>query len=94
MSAVIGEPRTTPVAPQEALAIAVTDEGAVMVGGKLSTTVTKAGLMVWFPLASVAIRITLFIPTFPQTKLLGETMSEKLQLSVVPLSIMAGVTIA
>ena len=55
--------------------------GRVNVGGILSITVTTAVPEVMFPLASVAVRVTVLGPILLQLKVLGTTTKVKGQLS-------------
>ena len=62
LSAVTGVPRTTPVAEQPLLVVAVTSAGAVIVGAVLSFTTTVWVAVDEFPLLSVKVQTTANVP--------------------------------
>src|SRR5436190_1753625 len=83
LSAVTGVPRFTPVATQELLTKAVTSPGQVMVGGCLSSTVTVNVQELLLPELSVAVLVTVVVPTGNEEPLAGllTTVTEPAQLS-------------
>jgi len=92
LSAVVGVPNETPVAVQPVLVVAETAVGAVMVGFKLSLTVTVAVHVEVLPSKSVTVSVTVLAPVFAQVNELGETvMLDMPQLSEEPLLIWAAV---
>src|SRR5207248_2836126 len=63
LSLAVGLPRTTPVAKQlPALALTVISAGQVIVGGRLSRTITRCWHVAVFPLPSVAVQVTTLVP--------------------------------
>jgi len=65
------------------------------VGATLSSIVTIVVQVLEFPFTSVTVNVTVFGPTSAHVKVLGETANEAIpQLSVLPLSISAGVILA
>ena len=62
MSAVVGFPNTTPVAPQLEVKATETDNGAVIVGFIVSKTVTTCVAVVILLLESVAVQVTTVVP--------------------------------
>ena len=62
LSAVVGVPRTTPVAVQAEFVVAATFDGAVMVGFTLSVTFTVWVAVVLFPEPSVTVQVTVVLP--------------------------------
>ena len=94
LSADVGLDKETPEAVQIPLsAFTVTSEGQVIVGLILSITVTVAVAEAVFPLASVTVNVTVFAPTFEQSKLVFDKLNPKVpeQLSNDPLLIAAAV---
>ena len=94
LSADVGLDKETPDAVQIPLsAFTVTFEGQVMVGLILSITVTIAVADALFPLASVTVNVTVFAPTFEQSKFVLDKLNPKVpeQLSDEPLFIAAAV---
>ena len=64
LSLAVGLPRTTPVAKQApTFAFTVTSLGQVIVGCWLSVTMTRCWQVAVFPLLSVAVQVTRFVPT-------------------------------
>ena len=94
MSAVTGVPSDKPVAVQEAFAVVAIFAGAVIVGLIASTTVaiTEENTTL-FPLSDPNTS-TVFCPTLLQLNELGIVNNVTVQLSVEPLSIIAGVKFA
>ena len=62
LSAVVGTPRTTPVAVQAVFVFAVTLAGAVIVGKVLSVMVTVCVAVLIFPAPSVTVHVTVVTP--------------------------------
>jgi len=63
LSPVTGLPNTTPVAVLPALADTVTFAGQLIVGGVLSSTITRCVHVAVFPLPSVTVQVTKFVPS-------------------------------
>src|SRR6185503_16966085 len=64
LSLAVGLPKTTPVAKQApAFALTVTSAGQVIAGCWLSVTMTRCWQVAVFPLLSVAVQVTRFVPT-------------------------------
>ena len=62
LSAVIGVPKTTPAAPQDADEATVIAAGAIIVGFIASTTVINWLTEVEFPLESITVQTTVVVP--------------------------------
>src|SRR5882672_10338519 len=63
LSLAVGLPRATPVAKQvPELTFTVTSVGQVIVGGRLSRTITRCWHVAVFPLPSVAVQVTTLVP--------------------------------
>src|SRR5215468_9407212 len=64
LSATVGELRVTLVAPHiPGEAVAVTSVGQEIVGGWLSVTITSCGQVAVLPCVSVAVHVTMLVPT-------------------------------
>src|SRR5712671_1914696 len=83
LSAVVGVPRVTLVAPHPELAATTTFEGQVIVGGVWSRTTTSCWQEAEFPLASTTIQVTTFVPDPKLAGALLVTLATA-QLSAVP----------
>src|SRR6185312_8105067 len=84
-----------PVLAVSVLQLAVTFTGHMIVGLIVSFTVTVAVVVDTLPLWSVTVRVTVFAPTFEQSKLFGATLSVCIpQASLEPLSTSAAVMLA
>jgi hypothetical protein len=57
LSAVVGVPKTIPVALHEAFAVALTVEGATIVGALVSSTTTDCVAVELFPFPSVKVQV-------------------------------------
>lgn len=83
LSLVTGVPRLTPVAVQPLLVLATTFAGQEIAGGMLSVTVTVWVQVAVFPLASVAVHVTVVTPFGKaESALLVTVATEQLSLAV------------
>jgi hypothetical protein len=91
LSAVVGVPKTTPVAEHTpGSLLTTTSVGHAIVGEIVSDTVTVEEHVDVFPEPSVTVKVTVFGPTFAQVKAVVEADRVTAeQLSVDPLSISA-----
>lgn len=83
LSPVVAVPRATPLAVQRpASALTVTLAGAVMLGAWLSVTVTVCEAVAVLPEASVAVQITVVVPSGKVAGALLDAVAEQLSATV------------